>query len=84
MACEIVAFPSVRRVGYVRKLAWMLVHYRPDAAERTLAAQLDIQRAAMLRRGLAPDVVERELRALELAVRARLWAIVMQGGGDVA
>jgi hypothetical protein len=82
-ACQIVPFPSVRRVAYVRNLANMMVHYRPEAAERTLAAQLNAQRAAMLRRGLTPDVVERELRALELAVRARLWTIVMQGG-DVA
>jgi hypothetical protein len=83
MSCEIVAFPCVRRTGYVRKLAWMMAHYRPEAAERTLAAQLNAQSGAMLRRGLAPEVVERELRALELAVRARLWTIVMQGG-DVA
>ena len=82
-ACQIVPFPSVRRVAYVRNLANMMVHYRPEAAERTLAAQLNAQRAAMLRRGLTPDVVERELRALELAVRARLWTIVMQRG-DVA
>jgi hypothetical protein len=32
---------------------------------------------------LAPEVVERELRALELAIRARLWVVVMHGG-DVA
>jgi hypothetical protein len=37
----------------------------------------------MLRRGLAPEVVAREARSLELAIRTRLWVIVMQGG-DVA
>jgi Family of unknown function (DUF6074) len=80
MTCRIMPFPSVRRAGYIRKLAWMMAHYRPGAAERTLAAQLNAQRRAMLRRGLSPEVVERELRALELAVRAKLWVIVMQGG----
>jgi len=39
-----------------------------------------VQRTALLRRGLPPNVVEREMRALELAVRAELWAVVMRGG----
>jgi hypothetical protein len=34
----------------------------------------------MLRRGLAPAVVAREVRSLEAAIRARLWAVVMHGG----
>jgi hypothetical protein len=38
-------------------------------------------REAMLRRGLSADVVEREIRALEAAIRAQLWVIVMQGDG---
>jgi hypothetical protein len=80
MPCEIVAFPSVRRVGYIRKMARLMARYRPEAAERTLNAHLNTQYAAMLRRGLPPEVVVRELRALELAVRANLWVIVMQGG----
>jgi hypothetical protein len=57
-----------------------MAHYNPDAAERTLTAQLNAQRAAMLRRNIPPEVVERELRSLELAVRTELWSIVTQGG----
>ena len=53
------------------------------AAERTLHARLDATRDAMLRRGLAPEVVAREARSLELAIRTRLWAVVIQRG-DVA
>jgi hypothetical protein len=79
-ACQIVPFPSVRRIGYIRKLARLMAHYSADGGERTLNAQLNAQYTAMLRRGLPPEVVERELRAFELAVRAQLWAIVMQGG----
>jgi hypothetical protein len=44
------------------------------------AAHLNAQYTAMLRRDLPPEVIERELRSLELAVRAQLWTIVMQGG----
>ena len=79
-ACQIVLFPSVRRIGYIRKLARLMAQYSADGGERTLNAQLNAQYTAMLRRGLPPEVVERELRAFELAVRAQLWAIVMQGG----
>jgi hypothetical protein len=77
---EIVPFPAARRIGLIRNVAWMMACYRPDAAERTLAARLDATRSAMLRRGLSADVAEREIRALEGAIRARLWAIIMQGG----
>jgi hypothetical protein len=80
MTCKIVAFPSVRRIGYIRKLARMLASCSVKGGERSLAVQLRAQQQAMLRRGLAPEVVDRELRSLELAVRARLWSIVMQGG----
>ena len=78
--CEVVPFPAARRVGFIRKQARLMAHYNPDAAERTLTAQLNAQRAAMLRRGIPPEVVERELRSLELAVRTKLWSIVTQGG----
>ena len=80
---EIVPFPAVRRVGLIRNMARLLATYSADAAERTLHARLDATRDAMLRRGLAPEVVAREARALELAIRTRLWTVVTQGG-DVA
>jgi hypothetical protein len=79
MACQIVPFPSVRRIGYIRKVARLMAQYSANGGERTLNAQLNAQYTAMLRRGLPPEVVERELRALELAVRAQ-GTIVMQGG----
>jgi hypothetical protein len=37
----------------------------------------------MLRKGILPELVDREIRSLELAIRAKLWMIVIQGG-DVA
>jgi Family of unknown function (DUF6074) len=74
----------VRRVGLIRKLAKLMASYSPDGGERALYARLNIQHTAMVRRGMPPDVVERELRALECAVRTELWGIVMRGGGDAA
>src|SRR5260370_16279310 len=70
--CEIVPFPARHRIGYIRNMAWLLAGYRPAAAERTLVAQLNAQRQAMLRRGIRPDVVEREACMLECALRPAL------------
>ena len=78
--CQIVPFPTVRRVSLIKNLAWQLASYGPDAAERTFARQLEQQRTAMARRGLSPDVIEREVRALETAVRAMHWKITLYGG----
>jgi hypothetical protein len=78
--CAILPFPTVRRVGLIKNLAWQLASYRPEAGERTFARQLDQQREAMARRGLAPDVIEGEIHALETAVRTMRWQITLYGG----
>jgi len=44
LACEVVPFPSARRVSFIRKQARLLAHYNPDAAERTLAVQFNARR----------------------------------------
>ena len=78
---EIVPFPAVRRVGFIRNMARVMATYRAGAAERTLQARLDATWAAMLRKGIRPDVAGREVRSLELAIRTKLWTIVKQGDG---
>ena len=83
MTAQLVPFPATRRVGLIGRMARQMASYRPDAAERTLWIRLDATRSAMLRKGIAPGLVDREIRSLELAIRAKLWMIVMQGG-DVA
>jgi hypothetical protein len=78
--CQLIPFPAVRRVGLIRKLARLMASCSPEGGERTLYARLNVQYNAMVSRGLPPEAIECELRSLELAVRARLWSIVMQGG----
>ena len=41
---EIVPFPAVRRIGFIRNVVALMLSYRPDAAERTLQARLDATR----------------------------------------
>jgi hypothetical protein len=75
---EIVPFPAVRRVGFIRNMAQMLATYSADGAERTLQARLDATRNAMLRKGIRADVAGREVRSLEFAIRTKLWSIVLR------
>jgi hypothetical protein len=79
MTTSVIPFPAARRVGQIRKIAWMMAAYRPAGAEAALKARLDATRSAMLRRGIPADAVEREIRSLELAIRAKLWAIILSG-----
>ena len=48
-SAELVPFPAARRIGFIRNMADLMLSYRPDAAERTLAVRLDATRSAMLR-----------------------------------
>lgn len=78
--CVLIPFPAVRRIGLIRKLARLMASYSPEGGERALYARLNVQYNAMISRGMPSNVVERELRALEYAVRTELWGIVMRGG----
>jgi Family of unknown function (DUF6074) len=84
--CEVVPFPAARRVGSIRRMAHMLASYSAEGAERAITAPLQQQYAAMVRKGIAPEVAKREVRSFEAAVRAQLWRFVIlrDGGGDAA
>jgi hypothetical protein len=49
----------------------------PELAEKHLQAQLSRQINALHRKGVSDQRVEREVRALEGAVRAELWRLVL-------
>ena len=49
----------------------------PRPNERALTTPLRQQYEALLRRRVAPDVAAREVRSFELAIRARLWRLVL-------
>jgi hypothetical protein len=76
-ASLILPFPPARRLGLVRKLAAQMLARAPNAAEAHLRQQLQYQYRVLRRKGIADDVARRELRALESAVRAELWRLVM-------
>lgn len=73
----VVPFPAVRRRRFIAKTAARLAAQSPAAAEKTLAATLRRQIASMSRKNIAPDLIKRECRALENAIRAALWHAVL-------
>ena len=78
---EIIMFPSIRRVGLIRKTAKDALGLSHEAGDNIIKARVDQQRAAFLRRGFPDAVVQREMRALESAIRARMQRPVMTGEG---
>jgi hypothetical protein len=74
-------FPQVRRRRFILKMAQRLARMTSRTGEKILAATLRQQAAAMARKQIAPDLIERECRALELAIRAELWRQVLVPDG---
>lgn len=81
MAAQIIPFPPVRRRHFVARQANRMASLSGYAAERHLVSQLRIQREAYERKGVDPDIIEHEIRALESAIRSALWAAVLTPGG---
>jgi hypothetical protein len=76
----VIPFPLTRRRGFARKHAGIMAGYSQVGAERYLQAQLQRQRQTMQRRGIKPERIEAELRALECALRVELRALGLCGG----
>ena len=78
---NVVPFPRTRHVGFVAKHAANIAGMPADRGDKYLAHQLNRQRETMARRGIPPETIQAEIRSLELAIRAKLWAIVLTPGG---
>jgi hypothetical protein len=81
-----IAFPPSRRVHLEKTAARVARAKSQERGEKLLAAAMRKQRAAMTRRGIPAHKVEREYRALENAVRARLFRLILNPptGNDAA
>ena len=70
----VLAFPLARRGRFIRKQASWLAGMSDRGLERTLWSQLQLQRDALLNKGVDPRTVDVEVGALERAIRAELCA----------
>jgi hypothetical protein len=77
---EMLAFPLSRRVGLIRKQgAWFVAQETRKGAERNLARLLEIQRQALVSKGVPAEKVEPQLKELEGAIRGHAWRLVIEG-----
>lgn len=77
---EVVPFPLARRRAFIERHARIIAGMRADAGERYLHRQLLIQFDTLERKGVACDVIEREVLSLQSAIRAALWKAVLMPG----
>jgi Family of unknown function (DUF6074) len=66
---EIIPYPSTRRWPFILKQAANAAGMQPEAADRYIAHQIQIQRDTMQRKGICGRLIDRELRQLEAAIR---------------
>jgi hypothetical protein len=69
---RVVAFPFARRRGLILRLAGQMVARKPAKADRYVREQLRRQIAALHLRQVSDRAVEKEIGALESALRAEL------------
>jgi hypothetical protein len=77
---HVLPFPRIRDRGFVWRIARRMAELPPRTAEKHLAYQLRIQVETMQRRGIAPDLIERQRADLEAAVRGEFCDLSMTGG----
>lgn len=80
MTAAVLPFPIARRQAFIRKQADHATCLNPDAAERYVQYQLQVQCEAMRRRGVAEDLIARELKCVEAAIRQELLRASLSTG----
>ncbi|MFK4538008.1 hypothetical protein ABIA00_006191 [Bradyrhizobium ottawaense] len=80
---QLIPFPYIHRRAFIERQASRAAELNPDAGERHVRTQIQIQVDAMRRKGISEDLILREVRCMETAIRAALWRTVMDapGGG---
>ena len=80
MTVTILPFPILRRHGFIQKQAAHAACMNPNAAARYIEYQIQVQRDAMRRRGIAENLIARELKLMEAAIRRELVQALSTGG----
>jgi hypothetical protein len=70
---SVIPFPLARRRAFIDRHARLISTMRPKAGERHLDRQLSIQAENLDRKGIPSEIIEREVAALETAIRAAMW-----------
>jgi hypothetical protein len=72
MTATVYPFPIHRRNGFIEKQATHAASMNPDASARYVEYQIQVQGDAMRRRGISDDLIARELKLMDAAIRRQL------------
>jgi hypothetical protein len=76
----VLPFPIVRRPGFIHKQAAHAASMNHDSAVRYIERQLLIQRDTMRRRGIAENLIDRELYRMAMAMRSEFQRATAEVG----
>jgi uncharacterized protein DUF6074 len=79
MSAAVIPFPLYRRRTFIERQANRAAELNPDAGERHILYQLEVQRAALRRKGIDEALIVREIHCVETAIRASLQRLLMGG-----
>lgn len=77
----VIPFPRVRNRSFVVRHARRMAAMSQTAGERHLERLLRDQMEISRRRGIPEEVIADEARAVEAAIRAALWSVILFEGG---
>jgi hypothetical protein len=78
MTATVLAFPLARRFDYIRRQARWYCDQNHRSAEANLYHQMQVQRDTLLAKGVDGEAVEREVRALEVAIRNETRRLIFE------
>ncbi|MEZ0061419.1 hypothetical protein ABIF26_006962 [Bradyrhizobium elkanii] len=77
MSAAVIPFPAARRVDLVASIARRALELHPQAGEQHIRRSVDLQGTVMRRKGISDDLIDREKAALDSAIRALIWDVVL-------
>ena len=78
-SCVVLPFPLTKRQQLIERQARRAAELNQDAGERHILYQLEVQRAALRRKGIDEALIAREIRCMETAIRTSLQRLLMGG-----
>lgn len=82
MSAAVIPFPRVKNRAFITRHAIRMTEMAPEKGEAHLRRLLEQQMDVMRKRGIPEPVIVEEARAVECAIRAALWHVVILEGGS--
>jgi hypothetical protein len=78
MSAVVLPFPLARRLDLIHRQADYALCLKPAKAEQHIERQLQCQREALQRRGVAAEIIEREIADMAKAIYYAMWVLTSE------